>query len=117
MLRDLASKLSVPVDMKFSEDILKIFFQGIIRSMSSEELVQFISGLPSYLKPFCYTTREFATEATLNFYNKNQKKVTEAVFNVFEGYLNEEICEMIRGKFYEVIRIDTPRKRVKSIAA
>jgi len=118
MLRDLALRFSISIDMKLSEDILKIFFQEMIKDLSSEEQVALISGLPSFLKPFCYKTRDgLVSEASLIFYRSHQKKVTDAILHVFEGYLNQEVYVVIRGKFHEVISIHSIRKGTKSIAA
>ncbi|MCR6639256.1 MAG: hypothetical protein NVV82_09785 [Sporocytophaga sp.] len=117
MLRDLALRLSVTIDMKLSEDLLKIFFQEMIKDLSSEELVYLISGLPSFLKPFCYKTRDgLVSKASLKFYHSNQKKITDAILQVFEGYLNQEVYMVVRGKYLEVIRIDSDQK-AKAIAA
>lgn len=117
MLRDLALRFSISIDMKLSEDILKIFFQEMVKDWSSEELVSLISGLPSFLKPFCYKTKEsLVSETSLLFYHSHQKKVTDAILHVFEGYLNQEVYMLIRGKYFEVISIDSVH-RAKSIAA
>ncbi|WP_156140553.1 hypothetical protein [Sporocytophaga myxococcoides] len=97
MLRDLAIRLSVTLDMKLSEDILKIFFQEMIKGLSSEELVYLISGLPSFLKPFCYKTRVgFVSDASLKLYHSNKKKITESILQVFEGYLNQEVYMVVK---------------------
>lgn len=118
MLRDLALRFSISIDMKLSEDILKIFFQEMMKDLSSEEQVFLISGLPSFLKPLCHKTREgLISDASLIFYRAHQKKVTEAILYVFEGYLNKEVYVVIRGKFHEVITIHSIQKGVKSIAA
>jgi hypothetical protein len=117
MLRDLALRLSVTLDMKLSEDLLKIFFQEMNKDLSSEELVYLISGLPSFLKPFCYKTRDgLVSKSSLKFYHSNQKKITDAILQVFEGYLDQEVYRVVKGKYLEVIRIDGDQK-AKAIAA
>src|SRR4051794_17900517 len=107
LLRDLALKLNLPVNMKVSEEVLKAFFQIIFKDLSSERTIEVISILPACIKPFCQKSKEtmLRSECLILFSQSKQKATILTIFLVLEKYVPGEKLENIYSLFPEIAPI------------
>lgn len=53
LLTDLCRELNISVDLKASEEILKSFFEMLLKELPADKAIDLICSLPACLKPFC----------------------------------------------------------------
>jgi hypothetical protein len=101
LLTDLSLEIGNKVDLKSSEALLLCFFQRALKETSIEKSIQIVSGLPTYLKPFCQKSfGAFEIEHEL-FHSGKLKNTLQAILKVLEKHVPAENLPVIYSCFPE----------------
>lgn len=89
LLKDLAIELRIPVDLKVSEEVLKLFFGKLLPHLSQEKSIELIIALPHSIKPFCISYQP-ASFLNADFFSDLKSTTTVyAIMKVLRKYLSE----------------------------
>lgn len=103
LLTDLSLELKIPVNLKASESILQVFFEKIMKELSLEKSIDFISDLPPCLKPFCFVPCKESLSYQ-DFFSKNNTSFTiQSIMKVLEKYIQPEKQAKIYSFFPEAL--------------
>ncbi|HEX8549393.1 MAG TPA: hypothetical protein VF691_20700 [Cytophagaceae bacterium] len=98
LLTAISLELGHHVDLKYSEEVLKYFFNVIMRGASVDERIKIISQMPSYLKPFCQKTSQYLGRNEVLFHER--RKLLESVMKVLQRFLLPEALSLISATFF-----------------